>query len=263
LILSKQEALILYFKKHFKKRKRPVIILSIIILILAASILIINVKPSSIEGREANQTDILNSENPSEKIDVIVVSKRIEKGEIIKREKILLVKRFKNYLPVNPITTYESAVGKVAEATLEKNVILAADMLANKEKEVKSDERISNYELQGGLVLDLVKEGDYIDIEYVKEDGETFVVLAKKKVCRKVDEKIVIQTTLKERKMINYVIAEKESKGGKIEAAIYIDASQQASKVTYSMPKTLYTKSIGETTHEKLKNNFELQGGLR
>ncbi|MFA6308587.1 MAG: hypothetical protein WC677_02415 [Clostridia bacterium] len=253
----------MYFKKYLKKRKRLVIILSVIISILAASILIINVKPTPIQGRGANQTDILNSENPGEKVDVIVVSKRIEKGEIIKLEKILLVKRFKNYLPVNPITTYENAVGKVAEVTLEKNVIPTADMLSNKEKKVQSDERISNYELQGGLVLDLVKEGDYVDIEYVKEDGETFVVLAKKKVYRKVNEKIVIQTTLKERKMINYVIAEKESKGGKIEAAIYIGASQQASKVTYSMPKTLYTKSTGATTHEKIKNNFELQGGLR
>jgi hypothetical protein len=167
---------------------------------------------------------------------VVMAAKRIDKNEVVTRDKLRLTEFNADSIPGKTVYSLDAAVGSKANIELDENMILTDSMLLNPKEFFSDDTRLKDYELAGGLVAGLVNEGCLIDLEYISPTGQTFVVAAKKSVKKKIDDKLLIQTTFQEREMINYAIAETKLKGGRLETVLYIDENQQPSEVTYHIP---------------------------
>ncbi|NJD01829.1 MAG: hypothetical protein FIA99_04365 [Ruminiclostridium sp.] len=181
------------------------------------------------------------SEEKQEKkvlVKVLAAAQKIEKNEEITDLKTKLIEIQSDTVPPNAVLNADVLKGKKAAVALELNTIITESMLYSIFQELKETDRLLDYELPGGLVGGLVDEGSYIDIEFVKTKGETFVVLSKKLVKKKLDnDRIILLLTFEERRLINYALAEQKILGGRLEAAIYADERQPLSKVNYPIPK--------------------------
>lgn len=173
------------------------------------------------------------------KEQVVVAINEISKGAVIEKANLAIKERASDDLPKNYVSKIENVLGKRASDKIESNTMFSSSMAIDVNDLYNSDERIKDYELPGGLVGGTVKDGDLIDIEILKKDGSTYVIASKKKVEKKIEDRIIIKTTWEERKMLNYAITEVAVKGGKITAVLYIDSNQQQSKVTYTIPENM------------------------
>lgn len=172
----------------------------------------------------------------NEKTDVqkvIVVKGVINKGEKISEPKIILEERRKKDLPNNCIIDPQVILGKETIIKLEPNIIITDDMISSPDNTVNPDERLKDYELSAGLIAGLAEEGDYVDIEYIMSTGRTYTVASKKRIEKKIDNKVVIKVDMNERQNINSAYASMKKYGGNIGAVLYIDEFQPASEVTY------------------------------
>jgi len=167
------------------------------------------------------------------KVSVVVAAQKIEKGDELLPEFFTLEERFLSEVPANSILDINTLQGKRAAAIIDPNLVITDSMVVSTEELYKPDERLKDYTLQGYLVAGMVKEGDWIDVEMVRENGDTFTVLSKKQVKRLLDDKAIIQVTALERQYINYALAEQSAGLGHIESVLYLDESQPASTVNY------------------------------
>jgi hypothetical protein len=188
--------------------------------------------------------------------EVVVVASKINKGQKITPEKVTTEKRFENQLPDKVIANAGSVIGKIAAADMEKNTMVYESMIINPKDAYKPDERIKDYDLPKGLMgKDIVSQGDLIDVEFKRKDGSTAVVLAKKIIKSRLDDRIIIQTDWEERKLINYALTDKAENGGEIYAAKYMDMDQPASAVNYQPPSGLGLKSGRQSEPQSPRNN--------
>lgn len=169
--------------------------------------------------------------NEIQKQKVVIVLQKIQKGEKITPEKLQVTDIYKPYLPQNVYSSIESVVGKKAVIDLEPNIVLTPTMVIEPKDFYRPDERLIDYELVSSLGI---KEGQYIDVELVRKDGSTAVVLSKKKVIKVLDGgKTIIQTTFRERQLMNRAINEIQTQGGRLETVLYLDESQPGSVTNY------------------------------
>lgn len=208
-----------------------IVVVCIIGFVLMTKVFHVNVIP----GQTGNPGKVDNTD--MQKLMVVVAKSKIEKGENISKEKLEVVERPIEYLPANSVVSIDSVAGKRASAAVEKNQVLTNSLFISLKDEYKPDERLKDCEISGGLVFGLAKEGDFIDLEYVRNSGKRSVVLSKKKIKNKIDaNKIIIQTTDSERTMYEAALAEMKYRGGTIKTTLYLDESQSASPVTYTVP---------------------------
>jgi hypothetical protein len=167
------------------------------------------------------------------KAKVLVSVQRIEKGDELKPEFFQLEERKLEEVPANSIIDISMITGRRAAAVIDMKEVLTDSRILSSQSTVNPDDRLKDYALQGYLVADTVRAGDWIDVEMVRSSGDTFIVLAKKQVILLTDNKAVIQVSTAERSLINHAIAEQSAGLGHIESLLYIDEKQPASEVTY------------------------------
>ena len=181
------------------------------------------------------------------KTKVLISIQRIEKGDELKPEFFQLADRVKEEVPANSIIDANMLTGKRAAAVIDQNAVITDSMIISPQNLYKDDDRLKDYALAGYLVADTVKPGDWIDVEMVKSNGDTSIVLSKKQVMNLLANKAIVQVTTEERSMINHAIAEQTAGMGHIEALLYLDEKQPASKVTY-VPAKIVTQGAAAAT---------------
>jgi hypothetical protein len=179
----------------------------------------------------------LQAADDLKKAGVLVSLQRIEKGEELKQEFFQLKERSVDEVPANSLVDINRITGERAAFTIDMNEVLTDSKLLSSASSYSPDDRLKDYALQGYLVADTVKAGDWIDIEMVRSNGDTFVVLAKKQVMQLTNNRAIIQVSTDERFLINHAIAEQTAGLGHIESLLYLDEKQPASTVTYTPAK--------------------------
>lgn len=164
---------------------------------------------------------------------VVVAVKKVEKGDELKPDSFKIVSRSASDVPANSLIDINYIQGKWAAAVMDPNTVITDSMVITQDQLYKPDERLKDYTLQGNLVAGTVKVGDLIDLEMVRTNGDTSIVLAKKQVKKLIDSKAIIQVTEAERYLINHALAEQTAGMGHIESLLYLDEKQPASKVKY------------------------------
>ncbi|TYQ16018.1 UNVERIFIED_CONTAM: Flp pilus assembly protein CpaB [Acetivibrio alkalicellulosi] len=203
-------------------------------------------------------TDNVNINDNEEKYRVVVVAQRIEQGIVIDSSMITMEEVPLVYLPSNSVTSIQSIEGKPAKFTIEKNTVLTYSMVLDQKDQFNQDDRLSDCRIDGGLVSGIVKEGDYIDIEYVKENGDRFIVLSKKRVIRIIDNTtIIIQTNDEERTRYEAVLSEIREEKGTLKTRLYLDENQEASPVTYVKSKSKEKSSPPPTNQVDMEHLSE------
>lgn len=184
---------------------------------------------------ESGKIKGLNEKQTEEqiKVSVVIAAQKIEKGEELLPEFFTLEERLLNEVPVNSVLDINALHGKRAASVIDPNLVVTDSMVINTESLYGPDERLKDYSLQGYLVAGTVKEGDWIDVEMVRTNGDTFTVLSKKQVKQLLNDKAIIQVTAQERQYINHALAEQSAGLGHIESVLYLDESQPASEVNY------------------------------
>jgi hypothetical protein len=167
------------------------------------------------------------------KTKVLVSVQRIEKGDELKPEFFQLEERNQEEVPTNSMIDIGMITGQRAAAVIDMKEVLTDSRILSSQSSVNPDDRLKDYALQGYLVADTVKAGDWIDVEMVRSNGDTFIVLAKKQVIKLTDNKAIVQVSTAERALINHAIAEQSAGFGHIESLLYLDEKQPASEVTY------------------------------
>ena len=167
------------------------------------------------------------------KTRVLVSVQRIEKGDELKPEYFQLAERNSEEVPVNSIIDINMITGERAAVVIDMKEVLTDSKLLSLSNPYSPDDRLKDYALQGYLVADTVKAGDWIDVEMVRSNGDTSIVLAKKQVIALTNNKAIVQVSNDERSLINHAIAEQSAGMGHIESLLYLDDKQPASKVTY------------------------------
>ncbi|HHV30683.1 MAG TPA: hypothetical protein GXX73_14095 [Clostridium sp.] len=200
-------------------------------------------------------TEVINN---TEMLEVVVAKDTIVKGENITEEKLEIKKIPIEYLPSNSLVTLEQAIGKKANFSIEKNSVITDSFVNEKVKNItehKDDSRLKNCVIETGLIGGMVQEGSYIDVEYVRPNGKRYIVLSKKYVTKKIDERsIVIETTDADRTLIEAAMAEANFLGGQLKTTLYLDPDQKASVVDYTVPNFDVT-----TYRNNVENNIQLQ----
>lgn len=186
----------------------------------------------------------LNLLENSKKQKVLVVIRKIEKGEELIQDAFKVEERLVDQTPSNSIVDINFIQGKWAGLCLDPNVVLTDSMILSINNMFKADERLKEYELQGHLVAGTVKTGDFIDVEFVRTNGDTSTVLSKKQVINRLDNKVVMQVTMEERQSINRALADQSQGVGRIEAVLYLDEKQPASQVTYGSVKQISKENL-------------------
>jgi flagella basal body P-ring formation protein FlgA len=181
------------------------------------------------------------------KAKVLVSVQRIEKGDELKPELFQLTERNPEEVPANSIIDISMITDRRAAAVIDLKEILTDSKLISTQNLYNPDDRLKDYALQGYLVADTVKAGDWIDVEMVRSNGDTFMVLAKKQVIQLTDNKAIIKVTTAERALVNHAIAEQSAGMGHIESLLYLDEKQPASEVTY-IPARLTTPGTQAVT---------------
>lgn len=217
-----------------------------VFIILICFIVYVSYFNKGLFSKLTQSTNAVKVENKIEKKKVIVAIQPVKKGQAINKDMVILMDIFKNYLPANTLDSIDVVNGKIANIDLEPNTILTSTMVSDISTFYHEDERLKDYEIQSNIGL---TEGKFIDVEFVKKDGTTCVVLAKKKVIRVLEGgKIVFQTSLRERQLMNRAMQEiKDQQGGKLDISVYLDDLQPASQVTYN-PSGIKTVQQRETT---------------
>ncbi len=182
------------------------------------------------------------------KTKVLVSLQRIEKGDELKPEFFQLTERNPEEIPANSIIDIAMISDQRAATVIDTKEILTDSKLISTQNLFKPDDRLKDYALQGYLVADTVKAGDWIDVEMVRSNGDTFVVLAKKQVIHLTNNKAIIQVSTAERALVNHAIAEQSAGMGHIESLLYLDEKQPASEITYIPVKitTSGTQTLAE-----------------
>jgi len=165
--------------------------------------------------------------------NVLVATKKVEKGDELKPELFTMASRPAKDVPLNSIIDINMITGKRANSVMDPNAVITDSMIISTEDLYKPDERLNDYTLQGHLVAGTVKEGDWIDVEMVRANGDNSTVLSKKQVKKLIDNRAIIQVTAAERYYINHALAEQSAGLGHIEAILYLDETQPAAKVNY------------------------------
>lgn len=188
---------------------------------------------------------------------VIMVSQKLEKDETITQQKIILIEVAKAVCPSNALFATGDVVGKKASIPIGPNTIITDSMFYSPTEGIKESDKLKDYELSGGMVGGMVSEGAYIDLEFINPKGETFIVLAKKLVKKKLDNnRIILQLSFDERKLINYAFAEQKELGGRLDAVVYVDNRQPIPKVDYPIPKLANKLAQNSaTTNDNAPNN--------
>lgn len=164
---------------------------------------------------------------------VLVSIQRIERGDELKPEFFQLEERNLEEVPTNSIIDINMIKGERAATVIDGKEILTDSKILSSSNTFGPDDRLKDYALQGYLVADTVLAGDWIDVEMVRSNGDTFIVLAKKQVIQLTDNKAIIQVSTAERALINHALAEQSAGLGHIESLLYLDEKQPASEVTY------------------------------
>lgn len=167
------------------------------------------------------------------KVKVLVSVQRIEKGDELKPEFFQLAERNPEEVPTNSIIDISMITDRRAAAVIDMKEVLTDSKLISTPNIYNPDDRLKDYAMQGYLVADTVKAGDWIDVEMVRSNGDTFIVLAKKQVILLTNNKAIIQVSTAERALVNHAIAEQSAGMGHIESLLYLDEKQPASEVTY------------------------------
>lgn len=171
-------------------------------------------------------------------VKVTAVAQKIEKDEEITEGKLTMIETDKSTCPSNAVFVIQDVIGKKAAIPLESNTVITTSMLYSPSEGIKESDKLKDYELSGGMVGGMVVEGAYIDIEFINPKGETYIVLAKKLVKKKLDNnRIILQLSFDERKLINYALAEQKELGGRLDAVVYADNRQAEPKMDYPIPK--------------------------
>lgn len=171
-------------------------------------------------------------------VKVVAALQKIEKDEEITEAKLTVIETDTSTYPSNAVIVINDAIGKKAAIHIAANTVITASMMYSPSEGIKESDKLKDYELSGGMVGGMVTEGAYIDIEFINPKGETYIVLAKKLVKKKLDNnRIILQLSFDERKLINYALAEQKELGGRLDAVIYADNSQPSPKVDYPIPK--------------------------
>lgn len=191
-----------------------------------------------ITSAQSKEPEQKKDENKQILVKAFAVAQKIEKNEEISEAKVRLVAIPRELLPADAIINPDSLKGKKAAVSMEPNTILSESLLYSISQELKETERLRDYEMSAGLVGGLVTEDAYIDIEFINPRGDTYVVLSKKQVKKKLDNnRIILLLSQDERKLINYALAEQKVSGGTIEAVVYSDERQPAPKPDYPIPR--------------------------
>jgi len=175
----------------------------------------------------------IQTDDTAKKAKVLVSLQRIEKGDELKPEFFQLAERNTEEVPANSIIDISMITDRRAASVIDMREILTDSKLITVQNLYNPDDRLKDYALQGYLVADTVKTGDWIDVEMVRSNGDTFIVLAKKQVIQLTDNKAIIQVSTVERALVNHAIAEQSAGMGHIESLLYLDEKQPASEVTY------------------------------
>ncbi|NLN48464.1 MAG: hypothetical protein GX154_05130 [Clostridiales bacterium] len=174
---------------------------------------------------------------------VLIAIQGVGKGDELKPEYFELKDRPIADIPLNSLIDVNMIEGKRAASVIDANSILTDSMLISPNNLYDPEDRLKDYALQGYLVANTVKAGDWIDIELVRSNGDTFTVLSKKQVTQLIDNKAIIKVTTNERHLINHAIAEQSAGMGHIESLLYLDESQPASEVNY-VPEKIADQQI-------------------
>ena len=195
-------------------------------------------KNSRLEISSSQPKELEKEKNQKVLVKVFTVAQKIKKNEEFNPAKIKIVEVYQDLLPSDAIVNLGNLQGKKAAVPLEPNTLITQSMFYSILDELKETDRLKDYEMSAGLVGGMVAEGVYIDIEFINPKGETYVVLSKKLVKKRLENnKIILLLSLDERKLINYALAEQKVLGGTLEAIVYADERQPALKTNYPLPK--------------------------
>ena len=175
----------------------------------------------------------LRPKNVAAKKKIFVVSKRINKSEQFPQESFKPEERDATQVPLDAVIDANFLLDKYACINLEPNTVVAESMVISAENAYSPDDRLKDYEIPATLITQIVKEGDLIDVELVRNGGQTLTVLSKKRVKNKVNNRVIVQVAMAERNNINSALAEQIANQGHIEAVVYLDETQAPSIVNY------------------------------
>ena len=171
----------------------------------------------------------INPFNLISSVNVLVAEEKISKGSDLNSIAIKSVPKYlapDNYMDFVP-------EGKVSLVDIEKNQIITSSMVLDSSDKYTPDSREKDYDILDQSISGIINQGDIIDVEAVTPKGKTYVVLSKKKIIDKYDDKVIMRLTSAERENINYALAQQTNGKIKLASVKYIDSGQPASKVTY------------------------------
>ncbi len=115
-------------------------------------------RDSQLQVTEISETD---EEEPLETTEVLAVTFKVEKGQLLTEEMIGSMQVEVSILPQNAIMNPEDVIGKKATSDIEKNTILTESMVRNKDVHEVANEIV---EIKGIPVPEILQLGDRVNL---------------------------------------------------------------------------------------------------
>lgn len=253
--MSKSEKL----KIKFFKGLAIGILITIAIVLVYQLIVIPKVKSNA---EKAVLTKIENQNK--DYVSVIVVKDGLKQNSDISAGNIDRILMPKSKVPASYIKEEEQLKNKVVRVNLDANTILTSNLILEKDNSVTDDLRKQDYE---HITLNKnLKQSNYVDIRFKKNDGTDFIVASKKQVLDTQGNMILLNITEEERQYINNATVASSLSGGNLYTTIYVDPENQPkAAVTYQLNfniKSLIDKNpkiVKEAEQDIIKRNQAIE----
>lgn len=152
----------------------------------------------------------------------------MKQGELLDASKVELVDVPAELVPQGAVASLSKLNGRRLKREIERKEFLNEMDLMNEAAEYEEGDRLIEHKFADGTVPAAVSEGSLVDIKLFVKDGEDCIVISKAVVVSRNANTLSFYLNDMEQEFLKEAATE-----GLLFAVQYLDASQQASEVTY------------------------------